>query len=79
MSKPYTGTIYGKTIELNESPGLCDGESVEVVSQPASMRTEWGQGIRRSAGALAEDSEFGEAMEQIQQERKRSTRRVDDP
>jgi hypothetical protein len=48
------GIVRGKTIELERSPGLPDGEAVVVKLRPVR---EPGDGIRRSAGAWAGDEE----------------------
>ena len=32
------GIIHGKTIELAEAPGLAEGQEVEVVVRPATVR-----------------------------------------
>ncbi len=53
-----TGTVHGKTIELDQAPGLPDGQHVNVTVQPlveSTDRMAAGEGIRRSAGAWAED------------------------
>ena len=46
----YHGIIRGKTIELDEAPSLPEGQDVTVEIQP----TQWGDGIRASAGAWAD-------------------------
>jgi hypothetical protein len=64
------GKVHGKTIELDEDLGIAEGQEVEVqvtVIQPARQ---WGEGIRRSAGALADDPEWDSIMEEIYQARK---------
>ncbi|MBN2291330.1 MAG: hypothetical protein JXM70_02830 [Pirellulales bacterium] len=73
MGKKFTGIVRGSIIELDESPGLADGERVKIELETES-HLQWGEGIKRSAGALAEDVEFGKAMEQIQLERKSDSR-----
>lgn len=51
------GVIHGKIIELDEEAGLPDGQSVSVTVQPLSeKRLPPGEGIRRSAGAWADDA-----------------------
>ena len=44
--------------------GLADGERVKIELE-AEMQSPWGEGIKRSAGSLQGDEEFGKAMEQI--------------
>ena len=52
------GVIHGKTIELEQEPGLPDGQGVAVTLQPLQeRRLPPGEGIRRSAGAWADDAE----------------------
>jgi len=46
----YHGVIRGKTIELNGSPALPDGQDVTVEIHPFRP----GDGIRASAGAWAD-------------------------
>lgn len=63
---------YGKTIELQQEPGVPDGQEVEIVIRsitaiPASEP--WGEGLRHCAGALADISGLDEDMEQILNER----------
>ena len=70
MTKTIHGRIHGKTIELDEDLGVAEGQEVEVqvtVVQPAGK---WGEGILRTAGALANDTEWDGIMEQIYQDRK---------
>lgn len=50
------GVIHGKTIELDQEPGLPDGEQVVVTVQRAE-RLPPGEGLRRAFGAWAEDAE----------------------
>lgn len=49
------GIVHGKTIELEEAPGLPDGQPVNVTVQPVPQRQHVpGEGIRQSAGAWAD-------------------------
>ena len=64
------GTIRGNTIELEADPGILDGQTVEIdlrVMQPSAT---WGEGIRRSAGIVADVPGFDEAFGQLARERK---------
>ena len=54
MSRVIQGVVHGRTIELAEDPGVADGQQVEVVVKPLAPAKPWGEGIRRSAGALAD-------------------------
>ncbi len=48
------GVVHGKSIELDREPGIPEGQVVSVVLRPALPP---GEGLRRSFGAWAEDSE----------------------
>jgi len=73
MTKTIHGKVRGKTIELEEDPGIADGQAVEVIVKPAKPRQPWGAGIKRSAGVAAQDREFDEVFEQIARDRKAAT------
>ncbi|HIQ20179.1 MAG TPA: hypothetical protein EYH34_02920 [Planctomycetes bacterium] len=77
MTKTIRGKVRGKTIELDEDPGMADGQAVEMIVRPAKPRQPWGEGIKRSAGALAESwsEEDDRILEEIQQDRKRASHR----
>jgi hypothetical protein len=53
------GVIHGKTINLDQEPGLPDGQQVTVTVKPVTGQEKLppGEGIRRSAGAWADDAE----------------------
>jgi hypothetical protein len=76
MTTVLRGVVHGKTIELEEEPGLPDGQIVTItVTVPplAAPRKKLppGEGIRRSAGAWAEDAEeLDQYLEQVRQQRK---------
>jgi hypothetical protein len=70
MAKILHGTIHGKTIELDEDPGAVDGQEVEVQVKVISPAKKWGDGILRTAGALADDPHWDAIMEEIHQARK---------
>jgi len=59
-------------IELDEDLGVADGQEVEVqvMLVPIPTAKQWGEGIRRTAGALADDPEWDGIMEEIYQARK---------
>jgi hypothetical protein len=70
------GTIHGKTIELEQAPGLPDGEAVSVILKSSSPA---GDGLRRAFGAWASEStELDQFLEQIRRDRKQD-RPVIDP
>jgi len=70
MTKTIRGRIHGKTIELDEDLGVAAGQEVEVQVTVVQTARKWGEGILRTAGALADDTEWDGIMEQIYQDRK---------
>ena len=73
--KTMHGKVHGRTIELNEDPGLTDGQEVEVqVRALATPGRASGEGLLRTEGALADDTEWDAIMEEIHQARKRDRR-----
>jgi hypothetical protein len=68
------GIVQGRTIELDEETGLPDGQPVTVTVQPVTpgmQRLPPGEGIRRSAGAWADDPEgLDQFLEWNRQQRK---------
>jgi hypothetical protein len=74
MNKTTNGTVHGRTIELAEDLGLKDGQEVRVQVTPLPPAGTWGEGIRRSAGCMADDPDFESVMQEIYQERKRERR-----
>lgn len=77
MTKVIHGRVRGKTIELTEDPGLAEGQEVEVSVRTVSTPQRWGDGLRRCAGALANEwtDEDDRILAEIHQDRKRDTRR----
>jgi len=59
MSSATKGIVHGRIIELDEAPGFPDGAEVFVLVQPreasSAERLPPGEGLRRSAGAWADD------------------------
>jgi hypothetical protein len=76
MEKTIHGTIHGKTIELHEEIGLIEGQEVEVTVRtiPHAPVRQPGEGLLRTEGALADDSEWDDIMEEIYQARKHDRR-----
>ena len=76
MTKTLHGKVHGKTIELDEDPGVAEGQEVEVELRvlPKTGRKP-GEGFLRTEGALANDPHWDEIMEVLYQERKRDTRK----
>lgn len=68
------GTIHGKTVELEGSPGLADGQKVEVVIRALPTEPSWGEGIRRSAGIVGLETEDDAILDQLHAERQQSNR-----
>jgi hypothetical protein len=63
------GTVHGKVIELDQEPGLPDGQQVTVALQPVLPP---GEGIRQSAGAWADAGEELDAwLDEMQRSRQR--------
>ena len=63
------GVVHGNTIELNDPPGIPDGQEVEVVLRPLDASRSSGEGFLHSAGALADDPHWDGIMAHVQQER----------
>jgi hypothetical protein len=61
------GTIRGKTIELEQAPGLPDGQQVSVTLTAA---TPSGEGLRRAFGGWAGAAELDAFLEQVRRDRK---------
>jgi hypothetical protein len=78
MTKTLHGKVHGRTIELDEDPGVAEGQQVVItiktlpLTGPPST-----EGLQRSAGALAATwtEEDDRILEEIHQERKRDTRK----
>jgi hypothetical protein len=71
MTKTLHGKVRGRTIELDEDPGVAEGQEVEVqvrlIPKPSQKP---GEGFLRTEGALADDTEWDSIMEEIYQGRK---------
>ena len=85
MGETYYGVIHGKTIELEQDPGLQDGQRVQVVVRakrlpgpPPGWRP---GGTETAAGMLADvwTEEDDTILEEIYRERQRDRRREVDP
>jgi hypothetical protein len=76
--KTMRGIVHGKTIELPEETGLPEGQEVSVTLEPVSPKLPPGEGIRRSAGAWAEDAEeLDKYLEWNRQQRKKNRRELE--
>jgi hypothetical protein len=76
MVKQIRGKVRGRTIELSEDLGLQDGQEVRVHVTLMPPAATWSEGLRRCAGALADEwtEEDDRILEEIHQDRKRDTR-----
>ena len=76
MIKTIHGIVHGKTIELDEDLGAADGQEVEVHVTFMPSPKAWGEGLRRCAGALADEwtEEDDVILNEIYLDRKRDTR-----
>ncbi len=70
MTKTLHGKVHGKTIEFDEDLGVAEGQEVEVQIKVISPSPKWGEGILRTAGALADDPYWDAITEEIHQARK---------
>jgi hypothetical protein len=70
MTRTAHGRINGKTIELDDDLGVPNGQEVEVVVRVIESTKQWGEGIRRSAGAAADVADFDEVFAQVERERR---------
>lgn len=68
--KTVHGVVHGKTIELHEDLGVPEGQEVVVQVEMVKSERKWGEGILRTAGALADDTEWDAIMEEIHRARK---------
>jgi hypothetical protein len=71
MNKIIEGVVHGRTIELLDDPGVGDGQRVQVVLSLSSSAGAWGEGIRRTAGALANDPDWDAIMAEVHAGRQR--------
>jgi hypothetical protein len=70
MTKTLHGKVHGRTIELDDDPGVAEGQEVEVQMKVVSPTKKWGEGILHSAGGWVDYPEMDVIMENIHQERK---------
>jgi hypothetical protein len=70
MIETMHGKVHGRTIELDEDPGVAEGQQVEVqLRVPPGTGRKPGEGFVRIEGALADDTEWDAIMEDADQER----------
>jgi hypothetical protein len=81
QSVTLKGVVHGRTIELDHDPGVPDGQEVTVTVQLPAQTGEKlppGEGLRRSAGAWADDVEgLDRYLEWNRQQRKRGRRELE--
>jgi hypothetical protein len=70
MTRILHGKVRGKTIELEEDLDVAEGQEVEVQVTIVQPARKWGEGILRTAGALADGPYWDSIMEEIHQSRK---------
>jgi hypothetical protein len=77
MTKILHGKVHGKTIELEEDLGVPEGQEVEITLKTVPTKTPWGEGLRRCAGALANEwtDEDDRILAEIHQGRKQDSRK----
>jgi len=77
MTKLIHGVVHGKIIELKEDIGLADGQEIEMTVRIVHSKGKWGEGILRSAGAMAAHwtEEDDRILKEINQDRKIPSRR----
>lgn len=70
MTKTLHGKVHGRTIELDEDLGVPEGQEVEVRVKIVPPKGKWGEGILRTAGALADDPHWDAIMDEVYRSRK---------
>lgn len=73
MARTIHGRVHGETIELDEDPGVAEGQEVEVQAISRSPRQP-GERFLHTEGALADDTEWDAIMEEIHRDRKQNRR-----
>ena len=69
MEKTIYGKVHGRTIEFDQDLGVADGQEVEVQIKIILPARKWGDGILRTAGALADDPDWDAIMEEVHRAR----------
>jgi hypothetical protein len=70
MNPSVSGTLYGDTIKLDAPLNMAHGQKVDVIIKPVKDLSNWGDGLRRCAGSLADMPELDALMDEIYQQRK---------
>lgn len=70
------GVIHGRTIYLDSDPGFAQGQAIKLsISSESAKSGNWGDGIRKAAGSLADMPELDAAMDRIYEDRKLESKR----
>jgi hypothetical protein len=77
------GVVHGKTIELEQAPGLPDGQLVGVTIEPLPAagpgQAPPGEGLQRAFGAWAEDAaDLDKFLDWNREQGKVGRRRIDE-
>ena len=81
MNKVMLGVVRGRTIELENDPGIEDGKTVEIVlrlKQPPGPPPGWKPDCTETAAGMMADcwsEEDDRILEEIYQDRRRDSRR----
>ena len=70
MIRTIHGTVHGRTIELDDDPGVAEGQAVEIQLKVMAAAKKPGEGLLRTEGALADDEEWDAIMEEVHQARR---------
>ncbi len=70
MMRTIHGNVRGRTSELDEDLGVAEGQEVEVQIKTIPQTQQLGDGVERTAGALADDPFWDEIMEEVHNARK---------
>lgn len=75
MTLTLRGHIHSDQIELERDPGLDEGQAVEIQLTVIAAPQPWGDGLRRSAGALAGEwsEEDGRILEELHRQREQDS------
>ena len=59
MDRIVHGVVHGKTIELDEDPGMGEGQQVEITLKTLRSEEQWGEGLRRCAWGFGDGMDRG--------------------
>ena len=75
LGQTFHGVVQDNCIQLGQASGLANGTKVIVSIQPEEQQRPWGEGLRASAGSLADIPGLDESLAEILAGRKNDTRR----